>query len=54
MAAKNVETTVIGVLNLEVKVPQFNSGLNPVDDISDLHVQSAIAKGMRKAITGCK
>jgi hypothetical protein len=54
MATMDFGMTVIGVLNLEVKVSQFNSGLSPVYDISDLHLQSTIAKGMRKAITGSK
>ena len=51
MAAVDAGWTVIGVDNFEAKVSQINSGSSPVEDISDMQLQAAIAKGAYKATT---
>lgn len=51
MAAVEAGWTVVGIDNLETKVLQINSGLSPVEDISDARLQSAIAKGVYRATT---
>jgi UDP-N-acetyl-D-glucosamine dehydrogenase len=49
MAAVDAGWTVIGIDNVEAKVTHINSGLSPVEDISDAQIQSAITKGAYKA-----
>jgi UDP-N-acetyl-D-glucosamine dehydrogenase len=49
MAAVDAGWTVIGVDNLAAKVAQINSGLSPVEDVSDEQLQAAISSGMYKA-----
>ena len=49
MAAVDAGWTVIGIDNVEAKVTHINSGLSPVEDISDAQIQSAISKGAYKA-----
>ena len=49
MAAVDAGWTVIGVDNFEAKVAQINSGSSPVEDISDLKLQSALASGAYRA-----
>ena len=51
MAAVDAGWTVMGVDNFEAKVAQINSGSSPVEDTSDLQLQTALAKGVYKAIT---
>jgi UDP-N-acetyl-D-glucosamine dehydrogenase len=51
MAAVDAGWTVIGVDNFEAKVSQINSGSSPVEDISDMQLQAAIAKGAYRATT---
>ena len=51
MAAVDAGWTVIGVDNFEAKVSQINSGSSPVEDISDMQLQTAILKGAYKATT---
>jgi len=51
MAAVDAGWSVIGVDNFEAKVLQINGGSSPVEDVSDLQLQSAIAKGVYKATT---
>lgn len=51
MAAIDAGWSVIGVDNFEAKVSQINSGSSPVEDISDLQLQAAIAKGVYRATT---
>ena len=51
MAAVDAGWTVIGVDNFEAKVSQINSGSSPVEDISDMQLQTAISKGAYKATT---
>jgi len=51
MAAVDAGWTVIGIDNFEAKVAQINSGSSPVEDISDAHLQAAIASGAYKATT---
>jgi len=51
MAAVDAGWSVIGVDNFEAKVSQINSGSSPVEDISDMQLQAAIAKGAYKATT---
>ena len=51
MAAVDAGWSVIGVDNFEAKVAQINGGSSPVEDVSDLQLQSAISKGVYKATT---
>lgn len=51
MAAIDAGWSVIGVDNFEAKVSQINRGSSPVEDVSDLQLQSAIAKGLYRATT---
>jgi UDP-N-acetyl-D-glucosamine dehydrogenase len=51
MAAVEAGWTVIGVDNLAAKVAQINAGLSPVEDISNLQLQTAIANGSYIATT---
>ena len=51
MAAVDAGWTVIGVDSLETKVFQINSGLSPVEDISNAQLQAAISKGVYTATT---
>ena len=49
MAAVDAGWTVIGVDNFEAKVAQINSGKSPVEDISDIQLQAALASGAYRA-----
>lgn len=49
MAAVDAGWTVIGVDNFEAKVTQINRGSSPVEDISDLKLQSALSTGTYRA-----
>ena len=51
MAAVDAGWTVIGIDSLETKVFQINSGLSPVEDISNAQLQAAISKGVYTATT---
>lgn len=51
MAAVDAGWHVIGVDNFELKVNQINSGLSPVEDISDAQLQAAIQLGRYTATT---
>ena len=51
MAAIDAGWSVIGVDNFEAKVSQINRGSSPVEDVSDLQLQSAISKGVYMATT---
>ena len=51
MAAVDAGWSVIGVDNFGAKVTQINGGSSPVEDISDVQLQAAIAKGVYKATT---
>ena len=51
MAAVDAGWTVIGIDNLEAKVFQINSGKSPVEDVSDIQLQAAIASGAFRAST---
>jgi UDP-N-acetyl-D-glucosamine dehydrogenase len=49
MAAVDAGWTVIGIDNFEAKVAQINLGKSPVEDISDIQLQTALASGAYKA-----
>ena len=51
MAAIDSGWTVIGVDSSEIRVNQINSGISPVEDISDLRLMAALANGVYKATT---
>jgi UDP-N-acetyl-D-glucosamine dehydrogenase len=51
MAAVDAGWTVIGVDNLAAKVAQINAGVSPIEDISNMHLQAAIANGSYIATT---
>lgn len=51
MAAVDAGWSVIGIDNIEAKVAQINSGSSPVEDISDIQLQAALANGVYKAST---
>jgi UDP-N-acetyl-D-glucosamine dehydrogenase len=51
MAAVDAGWSVIGVDNLDLKVNQINSGISPVEDVSDAQLQAAIQKGAYTATT---
>lgn len=51
MAAVDAGWTVIGMDNFESKVQQINSGLSPVEDISNSQLQAAITAGAYRATT---
>ena len=51
MAAVDAGWSVIGIDNLEAKVAQINSGSSPVEDISDIQLQAALASGVYKSST---
>jgi len=51
MAAVDAGWSVIGVDNFEAKVAQINGGSSPVEDITDVQLQTAISKGVYKATT---
>ena len=49
MAAVDAGWTVIGIDNFEAKVAQINSGNSPVEDISDIQLQTALVGGAYRA-----
>jgi len=51
MAAVDAGWRVIGIDNFEAKVTQINSGVSPVEDISDTQLRAAITSGAFKAST---
>ncbi len=51
MAAVDAGWSVIGIDSFEAKVAQINSGSSPVEDISDIQLQAAIANGVYRATT---
>jgi len=51
MAAVDAGWSVIGIDNFEAKVAQINAGSSPVEDISDIQLQRAIANGVYRAST---
>lgn len=51
MAAVDAGWTVVGVDNLASKVASLNSGLSPVEDITDSHLKSAIESNKYSATT---
>ncbi len=51
MAACDAGWTVIGIDNSVAKVAQINSGVSPVEDISDIQLQTVLASGAYKVST---
>ncbi len=51
MAAVDAGWTVIGIDNFEAKVAQINSGISPVEDISDTELAAALNSGSYMAST---
>jgi UDP-N-acetyl-D-glucosamine dehydrogenase len=51
MAAVDAGWTVVGIDNFEPKVAQINSGISPVEDVSDSQLATALNKGLYKAST---
>jgi len=51
MAACDAGWIVIGIDNSEAKVAQINSGISPVEDISDIQLQTVLASGAYKVST---
>ena len=51
MAAVDAGWTVIGIDNFEAKVAQINAGKSPVEDISNIQLQTALARGAYRAST---
>jgi UDP-N-acetyl-D-glucosamine dehydrogenase len=51
MAAVDAGWTVIGIDNFESKVAQINSGISPVEDISDTQLSAALKSGSYRAST---
>jgi len=51
MAACEAGWIVIGIDNSEAKVAQINSGISPVEDISDIQLQTVLASGAYKVST---
>ena len=51
MAAIDSGWTVIGVDHIVAKVHQINAGASPVEDVSDVQLQSAITTGYYRATT---
>jgi UDP-N-acetyl-D-glucosamine dehydrogenase len=49
MAAVDGGWTVIGIDNFAAKVTQINSGKSPVEDVSDIQLQAALASGAYRA-----
>jgi len=49
MAAVDAGWTVIGIDNFEAKVAQINAGKSPIEDISDIQLQKALASGTYRA-----
>ncbi len=51
MAAVDAGWSVIGVDNFATKVAQINSGLSPIEDISDAQLKAALTSGAYRATT---